>query len=160
MRDLDGQVTWSDLGISFGRMFQEHSVQTEGMTSEPSLKKSAKSQTKVPLFLDLRKSGATQDASWEMGGVLLGDFTMPSFGESPREENVSRLSQILEDSAPQKYCLSARACEGILNRAKRRNKELPEELKKALTRQLQFTTRLQDSEAAEKEDMMMEAVTG
>ena len=68
-------------------------------------------------------------------GALLGEYTMHSFGESPREENVSRLSQILEDSAPQKYCLSERACVGILNRASRRGKELPSELRVALERQ-------------------------
>ena len=60
---------------------------------------------------------------------------MLSFGESPREENVSRLSQILEDSAPPKYCLSEKACAGILRRAEKRGKELPKELKEALLRQ-------------------------
>jgi len=69
-------------------------------------------------------------------GQLLGEFTMHSFGESPREENVSRLSQILEDSAPQKYCLSERACAGILNRAAKRGKQLPEILKQALENQV------------------------
>ena len=135
MQELDGQVTWSDLGISFGKMCLEPSVQTEERTSEPSLKKSAKSQTKAPLFLDLRKNGATQDASWEMGGVLLGEYTMPSFGESPRDAVESLLSQILEDSAHPKYCLSAKACRGILNRANRRGKDLPQNLKAALIRQ-------------------------
>jgi hypothetical protein len=68
-------------------------------------------------------------------GVLLGEYTTRSFGEYPKEENVSRLSQILEDSPHPKYCLSARACQGILNRANRRGKELPMELKEALLRQ-------------------------
>ena len=48
-------------------------------------------------------------------GALLGEYTTHSFGESPREENVSRLSQILEDCPHPKYSLSARACQGILN---------------------------------------------
>ena len=73
--------------------------------------------------------------SWE-DGQLLGEYTMHSFGESPREENVSRLSQILEDSAQPKYYLSAKACAGILNRAQRRGKELPEILKQALENQI------------------------
>lgn len=68
-------------------------------------------------------------------GALLGEYTMHSFGESPKEENVSLLSQILEDSAHPKYSLSARACQGILNRAERRGKELPAELKEALIEQ-------------------------
>ena len=36
---------------------------------------------------------------------------------------------------PQKYWLSAKACTGILNRAKRRGKTLPPALKEALERQ-------------------------
>jgi len=68
-------------------------------------------------------------------GALLGEYTTRSFGESPSVENVSRLSQILEDCPPQKYSLSAKACQGILNRAERRGKELPKELKAALIAQ-------------------------
>jgi hypothetical protein len=68
-------------------------------------------------------------------GVLLGEFTMRSFGECPREENASLLSQILEDSPHPKYSLSAKACIGILNRAERRGKQLPQELKAALIAQ-------------------------
>ena len=140
---LEGQLTWSDLGISFGRMFQEHSQaeSPKGQTSKQSLKKSSKSSAKkLPLFLSLKTGGLKPDASAEWVTAAapfpsLGDFTMPSFGEYPSEENVSRLSQILEDSAPQKYSLSARACAGILNRAQNRGKELPRELKEALLRQ-------------------------
>ena len=68
-----------------------------------------------------------------------GGCSTHSFGERPREENVSRLSQILEDSPHPKYSLSARACAGILNRAEKRGKELPKELKNALmTQAMQF----------------------
>jgi len=42
------------------------------------------------------------------------------------------LSWILEDNVPQKYYLSARACQGILTRASRRGKPLPEVLRQAL----------------------------
>jgi len=62
---------------------------------------------------------------------------MHSFGECPNEENASHLSQILEDSPHPKYSLSAKACLGILNRAEKRGKELPEILKKALIQQSQ-----------------------
>lgn len=100
-----------------------------------------------------RGGGASQDASWDtvQPDALfpsLGDYTMRSFGEQPNmlmEEclqeglpngvSVSRLSRILEESVPQKYYLSARACVGILNRAAKRGKELPEILKKALETQ-------------------------
>lgn len=80
-------------------------------------------------------AGCHQDVSWQMGGLLLGEYMMRSFGECPREENVSLLSQILEDRPHPKYSLSARACQGILNRAQRRGKKLPEQLEKALIRQ-------------------------
>jgi hypothetical protein len=68
-------------------------------------------------------------------GALLGEYTMHSFGESPREENASRLSQILEDAPHPKYCLSEKACSGILRRAERRGKELPPMLREALEEQ-------------------------
>lgn len=83
--------------------------------------------------------GRQQDASpqkWE-SGALLGEFTMRSFGEFPSEERESRLSQILEASAHPKYSLSAKACRGILTRAERRGKKLPEILEEALITQSQ-----------------------
>lgn len=64
---------------------------------------------------------------------------MHSFGEFPREENASQLSQILEDSAHPKYSLSAKACAGILRRAEKRGKALPLELKEALENQIAST---------------------
>ena len=60
---------------------------------------------------------------------------MPNTGESPKEESESSLSQILEETPHQKYFLSAKACTGILKRAEKRGRELPEILKEALTRQ-------------------------
>jgi hypothetical protein len=72
-------------------------------------------------------------------GPLLGEYTTHSFGESPSEENESRLSQILQDDAPQRFFLSARACQGILNRAEKRGNELPEPLKKALEQQARLS---------------------
>ena len=55
-----------------------------------------------------------------------------NFGESPSAVRESTLSQILEANAPEKYYLSAKACAGILRRAERRGKELPQMLKEAL----------------------------
>ena len=81
-------------------------------------------------------SGQQAVASWEIGGALLGVYMMRSFGEFPREERESHLSQILEENPHPKYCLSAKACQGILNRANRRGKKLPEILEKALINQL------------------------
>jgi DNA (cytosine-5)-methyltransferase 1 len=50
------------------------------------------------------------------------------------------LSQILEDNPHPKYYLSARACKGILERAKRRGKALPEVLEKALRAQASLSS--------------------
>lgn len=47
----------------------------------------------------------------------------------------SSLSSILEENADPSLNLSEKACQGILNRAEKRGKELPEELRKALERQ-------------------------
>lgn len=132
----EGQMSLFDLDTWCGKMLQEHSVATKERISEPSLKKPQKSQTKTPLFLDLRGGdGLRAVASWETDGVSLGGYMMRSFGEFPNEERESRLSQILEENPPQRFCLSARACQGILDRAERRGKKLPEMLRNALIKQ-------------------------
>lgn len=53
----------------------------------------------------------------------------------PREPVRTSLSDILEPTPAQKYYLSQTACLGILRRAKERSKELPHQLKVALTAQ-------------------------
>lgn len=68
-------------------------------------------------------------------GQWLGECMTRNFGESPSVAAESRLSQILEAAPPMKYYLSAKACQGILNRAQRRGKELPAALRDALIRQ-------------------------
>ena len=50
-------------------------------------------------------------------------------GEKQRIPNPTKLSEILQENPDEKYRLSAKACQGILNRAERRGKELPTELK-------------------------------
>ena len=57
---------------------------------------------------------------------------MLNTGEYPSADVESTLSQILEANAPEKYYLSAKACQGILNRAERRGKKLPQMLEEAL----------------------------
>lgn len=58
-----------------------------------------------------------------------------NIGEKPRVQNPTRLSEILVDDPDPKYSLSVKACQGILNRAERRGKPLPPELKMALMEQ-------------------------
>ena len=50
---------------------------------------------------------------------------------------VTKLSDILEENPDPKYNLSAKACQGILNRANKRGKELLEILRKALENQVE-----------------------
>lgn len=151
---MDGQVTWSDLGISCGKTWSEHSAATEEKTSQPCWKKLRVSQNQDFLYLDCRKSGngQKQEPLTVMGGLLLGELTTLNAGEKPSETAVqemlsvwgphsvaeeSRLSQILEEKPLPKYNLTAKACLGILRRAERRGKDLPERLKAVLIRQSQ-----------------------
>ena len=137
----ENQLSMFDLDTWSGKMSPEHSAQTKDKTSQPSLKKQSVLQSrKPPLFLCLKKDGLQQDASWENNGALLGEFSMHSFGEHPislyhNGVGESHLSQILEDSPHPRYSLSAKACQGILNRANRRGKKLPVMLEKALSEQ-------------------------
>ena len=62
-------------------------------------------------------------------------FLTLNCGEKPRNPNPSKLSEILEENPDEKYRLSEKACRGILNRAERRGKELPPELRAALIAQ-------------------------
>ena len=72
---------------------------------------------------------------WEDDGAWRGELTTRNTGESPNAAVVSRLSQILEETPQGKYSLSAKACQGILRRAERRGKDLPELLKTVLLMQ-------------------------
>ena len=149
---MDGHVTWSDLGISFGRTLSEHSAATQEKTSTPCWKKLRVSQNQDFLYLDCRKSGngQKQEPLTVMGGLSLGELTTLKTGEKPSETAVqemlsvwgphsvaeeSRLSQILEANPLPKYKLTAKACLGILRRAERRGKDLPERLKAVLLMQ-------------------------
>ena len=106
------QDTWS------GRTCQERSAVTRARTSRQSSKKSSASQTKNPMYLSLRRENGRQpDASWATISPSLGECLMPNTGECPKEESVSTLSQILEETPHQKYYLSEKACLGILRRA-------------------------------------------
>lgn len=130
---LFDQDTWS------GKTSPEHSQATAEKTSrQSSRKRSGSSSRKPPLFLSLKRDGPQADVSWATNGALLGEFSTHSFGESPSVAVESHLSQILEDTPHPKYALSAKACQGILNRANRRGKKLPEVLEEALRNQACF----------------------
>jgi hypothetical protein len=53
--------------------------------------------------------------------------------EWPSDAAVCSLSDVLETGAvPQRFFLSATACKGILRRAEKRGKQLPQQLERAL----------------------------
>lgn len=123
----------------FGRTCPELSVQTAEKILEPCWKNLPAWNNQTFQFLDLRKeNGAKPEQSPETDGLWHGDSSTLNIGECPREENVSLLSSTLEANAPEKYYLSARACQGILTRASRRGKKLPDLLQTALLEMIEW----------------------
>lgn len=59
--------------------------------------------------------------------------------EAPSKVVETHLSDILEENPDPKYNLSPKACQGILTRASRRGKKLPEMLEQALVEQSALT---------------------
>jgi hypothetical protein len=70
---------------------------------------------------------------WQNSGIMSrGEFVTLSTTAWPSAAAVCSLSQVLETDVPRKYYLSAKAARGILRRAERRGKDLPEALDRAL----------------------------
>lgn len=82
-------------------------------------------------------NGPAPEPFWQTTTRWRGEQWMPSTGAFPNVACASRLSSILQVAVPEKYYLSRRACEGILRRASRRGKQLPELLKTALEQQIE-----------------------
>ena len=122
--------------LLFGKMSAGQSAATTEMTSSLSSKSSVISYESNCLRLDLT-NGQVQGRFWEGAAPSHGVSWMPNIGESPNVDVESSLSAILEDNPHQKYVLSRRACEGILRRAKRRGKDLPPRLERALIAQIE-----------------------
>ena len=137
MRQERKQMSLFDPDMPCGRMSSDASRATKETTSGLSSKSSVKSKTRKPLFLDLRGvDGLQADVSWEMGIPSLGEYSTQDFGESPSVVEESGLSQILEAHVHPKYFLSERACHGVLRRAEKRGKKLPDILETALIQQI------------------------
>lgn len=124
----------------FGKMYQERSVPTAERTSVSCWKSLPAWNNQTLQFLDLRwgADGAKPEQSPETDGAWLGDSLTLNIGESPNAERESLLSWILEVNAPEKYYLSARACQGILIRASRRGKKLPDLLQTAMLEMIEW----------------------
>ena len=81
----------------------------------------------------IASSGATQVWLLDAKELQRGESSIVNISESPRGGGVSSsLAAVLEISTPEKYYLSRKACEGILNRAQKRSQTLPPILEKAL----------------------------
>ena len=119
--------------ISFGKTSPGHSAATKELILEPCLRKSDR-----PKFQYLNMAnGQTPEWLNATSVKLHGASLTLNIGECPNVAVESFLSRILQPmtDVPEKYYLSAKACLGILRRAKERGKELPEELRIALERQ-------------------------
>ena len=128
---MQHQISFQDL--LFGKTFPEPSAAIKEQTSEQFSKPSAKLKTAMLMFLNLTGGGGSlPGASWEMVTALPGVYMTLSIGEFPSVARESTLSQILDLNAPEKYSLSSKAKAGILRRAKKRGKELPDMLRDAL----------------------------
>ena len=160
------QLTLLDLDMPFMKMFPEQQAPTKEKTSAASSKRSPKSSKPMFISLDMRANGPTEEASSWTTEALLGLSPMPNtmahrnaenasvswltstdlqhqrfcltlnLSERPRVANPTLLSEVLEEEADAKYELSAKACAGILNRANRRGKKLPDILREALEHQI------------------------
>ena len=123
----------------FGKTSPELSAATKARTSESSSRNLSKSRSRQPLCLRFRMmDGPTPTVTSATDGALLTEFLTLNTGEFPSVVVESTLSSILQADAPEKYYLSAKACEGILRRAKTRGKELPQMLKDALEQMTQM----------------------
>ena len=152
---MEGQLSIFDLVSPSGRTSPEPSVPTRAKTSVPSSRRSAPSAANSLMYLDLTGGGGSLlGASWETVTALPGASMTLNTGESPSAARESTLSQILDLSAPGKYSLSARACAGIIRRAKKRGKELPPMLLDALMETVGLAGGLEMLEKADDDDDM------
>lgn len=130
------QLSIYDLDSWCGKMFPEPSPaeHPKGKTSGVSSRRSSELKSVVFQSLDLTPGHGNLlgELYWELIPPWRGDASMLNTGVSPREENGSSLSRILQDDPPKRYYLTRKACLGILRRAIERGKKLPEKLKRAL----------------------------
>lgn len=159
---MENQGSWC------GRTSQEHSPVTKEKTSDAYSQKLSGLQKTELLFLDLRAgNGNQQEASWGMVTAWPGASWIPNTGECPSAGKESTLSQILQEDAPERYYLSQKACLGILRRAGKRGKKLPEVLRRALILQaggtagaITLESHPQDSRIEIAKDGIVQTLTG
>ena len=130
------QVSLFDHDFSSGKMCQALSAQEsqKGKTSGSSSKRSAALSAIPYQSLDLTPGNGNLlgESYWEILSPSRGASLTLNTGASPREEDGSTLSQILQADVQRRYYLSRKACRGILRRAHERGKPLPPQLEQAL----------------------------
>lgn len=126
-----------------GKMWQGLFQAIKDRISAGCLKKSQR-----PIFQCLIVEDGQLPEWLEAGAVQLGGRWTLNIGEYPNEERECTLFTVLEMTVPDKYYLSAKACYGILRRAKQRNRTLPGPLEEALKQQIerQQSTLLQETQ--------------
>ena len=88
-----------------------------------------------PAFYPATQEGTLPSSfkGWSNSGIASpGGYLTLNIFESPSDAVVCSLWEVLEPDALPKYSLSPKACAGILRRARKRGKELPETLRQAL----------------------------
>ncbi len=92
------------------------------------------SKTSPACFLRItEKISALSSNPWMGSGMAWrGVCLTRSFSESPKDAAVCSLSEVLEGHVPKRFFLSPRAAKGILRRAEKRGRELPQKLAEAL----------------------------
>lgn len=139
---MDGQISMFDLDLVSGRTCpalspagetpkQEKSGQAK--TSGSPSSRFSKLKNHTFMLLDLRPgAGNMLGPYWEYDPVWPGSFGTLNTSECPSDVVVSFLWQILQAIVPSRYCLSNKACRGILRRSEERGKPLPEDLERVL----------------------------
>ena len=124
-------ITCPALSPAGGTPKQEKSGQAK--TSGSSSSRFSKLKNHTFMLLDLRPgAGNMLGPYWEYDPVWPGSFGTLNTSECPSDVVVSFLWQILQAIVPSRYCLSNKACRGILRRSEERGKPLPEDLERVL----------------------------
>lgn len=122
---------WTGNPASCGSTFERYrSSVLAGCSGRTSLERSRAAHGTLPRETT---SGVCCPRWMTSGTVWRGEFWTRSSSEWPSDAAVCSLSDVLETrDVPQRYCLSKKACAGIIRRAERRGKSLPPQLESAL----------------------------
>ena len=139
---MDGQISMFGLDLASGRTYpapspadrtQQREERFQERTFGSSSSRFSKLKNHTFMLLDLRPgAGNMLGPYWEYDPVWPGSFGTLNTSECPSDVVVSFLWQILQAIVPSRYCLSNKACRGILRRSEERGKPLPEDLERVL----------------------------